>query len=281
MNWMQEFDKRGGIASTRQLRDAGATERALGRVVADGRLIRPRNGRYAKPGVFEAAIAAVRMGGRLSCVSAARSYGLWGGMDARTHATVPPTAGRAGVEAGAVLHWRACRAHPEIWRVSVADCLRSVVACADEETSVAVLDTALSAGLVSIRDIERTFASEPQRARTIARRARPGSDSGVESILRQRLTARGHLVEQQIAVPGAGRVDARVDGILYVEVDGFAFHSGREAFERDRMRDAALALRGDRWLRVSARNLLSTPDSVVATIEAVLEREESGRARRG
>ena len=96
----------------------------------------------------------------------------------------------------------------------------------------------------------------------------------MESILRQRLTARGHVVEQQVTVPGVGRVDARVDGQLYVEVDGFAFHSDRAAFERDRTRDTGLALVGARRLRFPARDVLVDPDAVVATIEAVLATEE-------
>ena len=116
----------------------------------------------------------------------------------------------------------------------------------------------------------------------MAELARPGSDSGVESLLRQRLIARDHFVEQQIAVPGVGRVDARIDGVLYVEVDGYEFHRGRAAFERDRQRDTGLALLGARWMRFSAREVLQSPEKVVATIERgvrVAEREAISGSR--
>ena len=99
----------------------------------------------------------------------------------------------------------------------------------------------------------------------------------MESILRQLLESRGHRVEQQLQVSGVGRVDMRIDGMLLVEVDGFAFHRDRDAFERDRARDTALALRGMRWLRVPARQVL---DHSVAAVDAVermlglLRREE-------
>jgi very-short-patch-repair endonuclease len=36
-----------------------------------------------------------------------------------------------------------------------------------------------------------------------------------------------------------------------VEVDGFAFHGGRDAFERDRTRDAQLQAHGYRDMRVT------------------------------
>ena len=261
----------GDAASTRQLRQAGLTDRALTLAVREGRLVRPRNGVYAVPELAESTMTALRLGGRLSCVSAARSYGLWGGHDARLHIRVPGHAGRSG--AGAVRHWGASEAHAEIWRVSFADCLRTVVQCADVETAVAVLDTAIGSGRVTMTALTDLFASEPLASRATAALARPGSDSGVESILRQRLTARGHHVEQQLAVAGVGRVDLRVDGSLFVEIDGFAYHSDHTAFERDRLRDTALALSGARWLRFPARQVIDHPDTVVATIEMMLKRE--------
>ncbi|MGO4299170.1 endonuclease domain-containing protein [Leifsonia sp. RAF41] len=103
----------------------------------------------------------------------------------------------------------------------------------------------------------------------------------MESILRQRLAARGHIVEQQVFVPGVGRVDARVDGVLFVEVDGFRFHGDAASFERDRARDAALTLSGARQLRLSARQIIDDPQAAVRTIEAVLELLETEENRGG
>jgi very-short-patch-repair endonuclease len=158
----------------------------------------------------------------------------------------------------------------DCWRVSFDDCLRSVARCADEETAVAVLDTALSSGAVTLTALRRLFAAEPARSRRVASLARPGSDSGVESIVRQRLEARGHVVAQQLHVPGVGRVDMLVDGALYLELDGFAFHGDRRAFERDRARDVALALSGRRRLRLSASQILDEWAVALAAIEGVL-----------
>jgi very-short-patch-repair endonuclease len=57
---------------------------------------------------------------------------------------------------------------------------------------------------------------------------------------------------------------------LIVEVDGYAFHSSRAAFERDRARDVRLQARGYRVLRFTWRQLQGEPEAVVATIAAAL-----------
>lgn len=282
VTWTEELERLGGAATTRQLRCAGATERELAAAVACGRILRVRSGRYVEAGAPDGTRKAASLGARLSCVSAARSYGLWGGTDPRFHIVIPPHAGRAGPsDGGLVRHWRRTGDHPECWRVSLPDCLRSVVRCADAETAIAVLDTALSSGKVTPTALDRIFAGEPRRSAAVASRAVPGSDSGVESILRQRLAARGHRVEQQLSVPGVGRIDARVDGVLFVEVDGFDFHSDRGAFARDRVRDTGFALIGATRLRFAARQVILEPEAVVATVEevlAVMAREEERRA---
>jgi very-short-patch-repair endonuclease len=55
-----------------------------------------------------------------------------------------------------------------------------------------------------------------------------------------------------------------------VEIDGFAFHSSRRAFEADRRRDAELQARGWRVVRITWRQLAREPERVVATIATLL-----------
>ena len=62
---------------------------------------------------------------------------------------------------------------------------------------------------------------------------------------------------------------------LIVEVDGFAFHGGRAAFERDRRRDAQLQALGHRVLRITWRRLVEEPEAVVALIAAALSAARS------
>src|SRR5687767_14033661 len=55
-----------------------------------------------------------------------------------------------------------------------------------------------------------------------------------------------------------------------VEVDSFAFHSTREAFERDRRKDADLMAAGYRVQRVTWRQLLDEREAVVARLARAL-----------
>ncbi len=57
---------------------------------------------------------------------------------------------------------------------------------------------------------------------------------------------------------------------LVVEIDGYAFHSSRAAFERDRVRDADLQARGLRVLRVTWRQIRDEPEAVVARVARLL-----------
>ena len=56
------------------------------------------------------------------------------------------------------------------------------------------------------------------------------------------------------------------DHALVVEVDGYAFHRQRPAFENDRSRDAALASRGITVMRFTWRQLTREPDRVLAAL---------------
>jgi very-short-patch-repair endonuclease len=60
-----------------------------------------------------------------------------------------------------------------------------------------------------------------------------------------------------------------VAGVI-VELDGYAFHSSRAAFERDRVRDAELQMRGYRIIRITWRRLTEEPEAVVVTIATAL-----------
>jgi very-short-patch-repair endonuclease len=59
---------------------------------------------------------------------------------------------------------------------------------------------------------------------------------------------------------------------LVTEVDGYAFHSDRAAFENDRRRDAELAARGLTVIRVTWRQLVDEPEAVVVRIGQALAR---------
>lgn len=57
---------------------------------------------------------------------------------------------------------------------------------------------------------------------------------------------------------------------LVVEIDGFAFHSSPEAFERDRQRDGTLAAAGLRVMRVTWRQLTREPEALLVRLSQAL-----------
>lgn len=61
---------------------------------------------------------------------------------------------------------------------------------------------------------------------------------------------------------------------LVVEVDGFAYHGSRQAFERDRRRDADLTAAGFRVVRFTWRQIAHEPEAVLARLAVLL----AGRA---
>ncbi len=62
-----------------------------------------------------------------------------------------------------------------------------------------------------------------------------------------------------------------------VELDGYASHRSRHAFERDRKRDRAHARAGHRTIRVTWLQLRDEPDELIADLSALL----SGAAASG
>jgi very-short-patch-repair endonuclease len=262
----------GGAATRQQLIAAGATGNEITSAVRSGQIMRIRQARYV---VDETALeiqTAVRVGGMLAGPSAARTYGLWGGFTRVVHVAIAPNAARLHLETASVrantsrqsdlallpieLHWsdagRVRERGPECWRVPLPVCLTQSVRWLEREDALACLDTALTVHRVSRATLQRIFRAEPARSRLLASLARRGSESGVESIVRRRLEALGVTVEQQLRVPGVGRVDMRVVGTpLLIEVDGRTYHQDPASFENDRRRDAELTARGFVVVRLS------------------------------
>jgi len=268
----------GGVATRQQLIAAGLSGFDLTIAVKRGEVRRVRQARYVTDGASFDAVAAARVGGLLAGTSAVRSYGLWSGFDRRLHISVgansarlrtnvppsfigrlteltPDTSGRR-----IVLHWLEAGAVPELgpecWRVSLLVCLRQVVAWCDRETAIATLDTALA--LVPRDALLDTFATAPVSQREVVAECRPGSDSGYESIVRQRLGAIGVVVIQQVQIARVGRVDGLISGTRVVlEVDGREHHDDPAAVEEDRRRGAELVAQGYTRVQLSSTRIMT------------------------
>jgi len=152
------------------------------------------------------------------------------------------------------------------------------------------------AEMVSLRELER--ALDEARIRRLVRRSqltgvldrrRGRNGAAALSALLDRegdpTLTRSEAEERMLALVRAARlpppqVNSRAGGHevdllwaaqrLVVEVDGYAYHSSRAAFERDRLRDADLHAAGLQVMRFTWRQLLDGPEAVVARLAAAL-----------
>lgn len=265
----------GGVASKWQLNDHGVTDWEIGRARHDGRVVRIRRAWYALPGADRQVCAAVRVGGMLSCVSLIRSTGIWAPPDSAVHVSVAANASllRSAESrlapfqenAGVVLHWRPRAGATRLPRDTIAGSLVEAVGCAGEADVIAMTDSALHLG--AVRPDELSLAGMPPRLIALADSA---AESGGETYVRLRLRSMQVDVRTQVEIPDIGRVDFLIGDRLVLEVDGYAFHGDRDAFERDRARDLALVARGFLVIRVSYRQITREWPRVERAISSIL-----------
>ncbi|MEV7632676.1 DUF559 domain-containing protein [Microbacterium sp. NPDC089318] len=268
MDPIDELRRRGGITRTRTLLAAGVSAHALRRAKEAGAVIRPRNGWVALPDADWLALAVVRRGLVLSCVSVAERRGLWVPERNQRHVVAPPHSSRFSVPEHAVVHW----AQPVVPRQpdAVEDDLRNalvlVARCQPIETALIIWESALNKRLIDRASMVRLEL--PTAARTVLDRARPYADSGLETIV-HRLSWLGLPMLPQARLYGH-RVDLLIGKRLVIQLDG-ATHTGPQRTS-DIAHDALLELHGFRVLRFSYEQLMDHWEQVQAVItEAVAQ----------
>ena len=245
---------RTGVVHLDTLRAAGMSRRELNRLVRNGNLVRVRTGWYAGSAADAEVLRAVSLGGRVTCVNALRLHGVWVLPDTRLHVAFARSQSRLPTAPTDVRrHFgpadRQSTADPV---VPVHEALRHYERCTDEEGLVMALDSALQQRLLLFADLRDVFGG---RHPHIGDLVDPRAESGTETRLRLWLRHRGHDVQVQHHVGGVGRTDLFVNGWLVVELDSRAWHTGTEAYERDRARDLAALGLAYPTLRLSYRQV--------------------------
>lgn len=245
------------------------SRRRVDDLIAHGRIIRIRRGVYCSPELPDATQRAIRAGGVLGCISAAESFGLWHPPDTRVHVHFDRARSRRR-EAGSVQHWWPTVDARGGTRTSLADCLAHVMRCQSRAIAVAVIDSALHAGLVSLGEVHAILARVPMRHRLSVWMLDPRSESGIESLVRVALLDAGLACASQVFIPGVGRVDLLVEGRVIVEVDGRRWHHGNQS--RDYARDLAAIAAGLGVVRVDYAHAITRADLVVSAVRQALHR---------
>jgi very-short-patch-repair endonuclease len=262
----------GGVARTTELNSAGFGAGAIRLATINGEIIRVRKGWYASAGTATDAVEAIRVGGRLACVSAAIAQGLWVPDLAGLHVEVPPSSSRLRTPSyrnEVVPHWSAPDGTGDRISVSASTCIRQVFICQGFETGFVVLESALRRGRLDEVDGIVLQHSLPTRIRQRAAAASRKSDSGTESLLKLLLIELGITFRQQVPIAGVGPVDFLVGTSLVLEADSKQFHAD---LYRDRKKDAELSVLGYRTLRFMYSQVRYEREHVAAAVLAAVSR---------
>ncbi|MCR2784212.1 MULTISPECIES: type IV toxin-antitoxin system AbiEi family antitoxin domain-containing protein [unclassified Microbacterium] len=265
-----------------ELLGSGYSPTGLTRAVRRGEVLRPRGGAYLAPGTAPDVIDAVRVGGRLACVSELARLGVFVRGSTALHLHLGHSASRLrDLPRHVRRHWRPLRRapHPADATVDVFDALIQAIGCQAPRDAVATVDSALHLGYLREDDLDELFRFVDTKRRSLRRLVDGRSESGTETLVRLMLRALGAHVELQVVVTGVGRVDLVVDGWLVVECDSKAHHSDWESQRRDRRRDQALATVGYCVYRPIAEDILFRPELVVAALRGLLRRGQRGVRR--
>ncbi|WP_158437823.1 DUF559 domain-containing protein [Naasia lichenicola] len=276
----------GGVAHIRDLLERGYSRHQVAAHDRRGDLLRPRIGWYVSPALSPDAIRAIGVGGRLGCISAARSYGLATPQDRRLHVALDDHATRlrssrdgfrnisAGQDPEVVWHWVGDLGvtGDERFRVTPSACIVQASNCVSPEWTIGIIDSGLRNGVLDPRALEALHAHSTTRR--LLPMADGRAESILESILRVRLRAAGLSPQPQVEL-GRYRVDLMLDGWLVIEADG-ATHGSERQFAWDRERDSFFARSGIRVLRFTYRQIVDEWPQTLATILAVRSRERPG-----
>jgi very-short-patch-repair endonuclease len=284
-----------GLVSTRQLLRAGVGRGAIEHRVRAGRLIRVHRGTYAVGHVHQtravrwmAAVLACGDGAVLSHVAAAALWELRPSSATKTDVTVPGRAGRRARDR-IVVHRSIVLPESEVTTqraIPVTTVARTLLDCAATLQTHALhraVERSEILELFDLTEVRRTLDRHPNHPGTkkLAAaieiyREEEITRSDLEAILLALCDAHdlprplvNHIVEGE-------EVDFLwPDQRLVVEADGRSTHLTRQAFERDRAKDAKLTLAGYRVVRFTYRQILHASRAVAATLDALLHQERS------
>ena len=288
----------GGTAQKQQLVRRGARDLDLTLAVRSGEVTRARLGWYTVLPASDARVRSVRVGGRLTGISAIIAMGGWVLGEHPLHVSVAENAARLRTQqnrhrridvcfpAGVVLHWdrQDVADRGDATSVGLLDALHRVVCDEALEVVIAAVDWALRSGLIDTLDLEGLMLRVPRSRRIPIDWFDVACDSLPESLARTRLRLEGFTVRSQVLLQTGEPLDLVVEDSVAIEVDGREFHEN--AFVRDRRKDIHATIEHFHALRPPAAMVFGEWPLLLAAVRvALVERsvapafEDSGRSR--
>lgn len=272
------------VASREELLESGLSRRGLTAALRAGHLIRARRDHYVSAAAPIEVIQAVRVGGRVACVSLLRLLGVFVFESSHVHVHTAVNAARlrSPVVIGRPLEPRTTRPARVHWApllrpedaapasVGIWDAVLQAVRCQAPRHAIASLDSALNKRLISGADLDQLFRALPARFGVLRPMIDGRAQAGTETLVRLMVVGLGCRVELQVHLEGVGYVDLLVEGWLIVECDSRAFHDTWEQRVKDHRRDLTAAALGYLTLRLTAADILYHPESVLSALRGVL-----------
>ena len=263
-----------GVVTTAQLLQAGFGRNAIAAKVARGWLRRLHRGVYAV-GALEneltAPTAALAAYGPNAIISHRTAATIWGLLPTRPADPIHITLlnanrrSRPGVRVHRAQRAETRRRHG----LRVTSPAQTLADLPPHELERAY-NEALVLGLTTHQEVRRHAARSPA-LRAVVEDSPGMTRSKMERALRALIKQAGLPAPQSNVKLHGYEVDLYwPDHRLAVEFDGWSTHSSRTAFERDRLKDAALMLAGERVMRVTGRQLERRPHELVARLAAAI-----------
>lgn len=223
-----------GVSSLTQMRESDWTYPKVRQSVKTGNLIPVKRGWYAVPGANYNAIRALKIGGRMGCLSALKEYGVWVPQTGKDLHVVLGRNAAIPDSDGMVFHRSDFL--PETAAFGVEDSLRQVMRHHDPETGLIVLESAVQKSLISAFWARTLIKELPAKKQRIYRFFDPSSQSGSETRVRLFFQRRGVKVHTQHETSG-GWVDMLVGESWIIECDSRTFHDNKTNYNIDCHRD--------------------------------------------
>ncbi len=250
------IDEHGGIVHRDAATAAGFARAAQRHAVAEGRARGIRRSWLATGAAPLDLVTAAQNTGRVTCSSLAKRRGWWlpDRPESGIHLSFAPHA--ASPVTDVVAHWGASIAPAPVrsLEASTEDALAHIAVCLAREEAIVLWESAIRIEGLSV-DALRRVRWPAVAARECAEAVNGLSDSGLETIVVQRLSPWGVPMRQQAIVAGH-RVDLLIGDRLVVQIDGFSHHSTSAQRSRDVAVDAELVLRGYTVLRFTYSQVL-------------------------
>lgn len=295
MDALTAFSVRSTFCLTRsELLALGVSPRSIAAAVHAQVVTRARRGVYTPASAPRHVMRALRVGGLAACTTAAESFGLWVPEQRLTEVWLPRQASRLRSADSRRIplaladrsrlrtHWHPLTdwAAAESWRVGRFDAVAQCMRCLPRDDAIAVLDSALSLGVIGAHELRALEAAVPSYRRPWIHLSDGRAGSGTESLVRLALHDAGFRVTPQVRIAGVGFVDMLVGTRVVVEVDSERWHSTPEQRAEDSRRDLELYRLGFVVVRVRYDQAVNGREAVVAAVERAVRTSHSVRAAR-